>query len=129
VPSPLAVELAKWSSEFRTRWFNTDKRHKWSRFGRLFVAGLGAFVYLTCAAWTFARTDDYIDLFLNSATFERYVVVVVGIVVLFLFVAAILLGRFVVSQDGDGGPVRVFLSGVALPAVVVLIAKFSLWIF
>lgn len=129
VPGPLSQELAEWSREFRTRWFRSHKESEFSPGGRTALASMGAFVYLFLAAWHVSRTDPYFGLFLTSDTFQSIGSSFVFLAVLSLAGAAYFLGRLVVFQDSEGGPVRAFLGGVALPAVVVVIAKISLWIF
>ena len=127
VPSPISKELAAWSREFRTRWFR--RKHELPHDRRVIAASAGAFMYLFIAAWVVAGTDPFVGRILDSDRFQSYIFVLISCVFLVLGFAAYFLGRLVVSQDKDGGPVRAFLGGVALPALVVVIASTSLWIF
>ena len=129
MPGPLSQELAEWSREFRTRWFRDHEKFAWSRGGRLMVAAFGALVYLSFAVWTAAQKDKTIASFLDSNRLETYGILTVTLAATSVIIVAVMLGSFVVSQDDDAGPVRALLGGIALPAVVLLIVKFSLWIF
>ena len=86
-------------------------------------------LYLIMAVWTFANTNDLAGRILDSDRFINWVYYYFLAAFVLLALVALGLGRLLAFQDDRGGPIRIFLAGVALPAVVVLIAKVSLWIF
>ena len=129
MPGPISKELAAWSREFRTRWFRSHRKSELTHGLRANFATVGAFVYLLIAIGYLVGTEPYFSLLQKSTFFLRYGFASIFLAILVLVVPAYFLGRLVVFHDKDGGPVRAFLGGVALPAIVVVIARTSLWIF
>ena len=129
VPGPLSQELAEWSREFRTRWFRSHPETDLPHGRRKIVASVGAFVYLFLMAWYFLGREPYFSLILGSGTFLGFVAFAFFLAVLALGGSAYFLGGLVVFQDKNGGPVRAFLGGVALPAMVMAIMGLSLRFF
>lgn len=130
-PNPLWQELANWSYEFRSRWFR--KHQNQSIKGPRFFATMGAFVYLTSAVVYNFRQVPSIDRFRQEGSFfvsdylqDIFIILflILVIIVSFAYFVSILV---VTKRDSDAGPVRAFLSGIALPALVVLVMKVSLW--
>ena len=93
------------------------------------IATTGAFVYLLIAIVYLFGTEDYYEPLLQSRFFRLYAAIFVSLAFFLLFVPAYFLGRLVAFKDEKAGPVRAFLGGVALPAIVAVIARTSLWIF
>ena len=119
-------ELAKWLKEFRTRWFRkhapTKRSHRW----QFFVALLGALTYLSVIAINLAaRLADSMAISFFAKDFTFYLTIgFIGVVAAFF--AWMTTWR---RHEVDSGPVRVFLAGMAVPAVTFLFIKVGMWTF
>lgn len=124
--SPLAEELARVVNRLRAQWLPEEGEKTKELSGWRFIhAALGpAFFLYFFAAYTFDQRSPISDgqfasvaALVGPFDIARIASVLAG---------AVLFALLILFQRGKGGPVSVFLGGVAFPALAIWIAKSAL---
>lgn len=108
-------ELAKWIRNFREAWFEKSE-YEWNRLSQFIFAFLGALTFFAAFS-IFPNTDRTIPL-VAELFGVFYIQSLIAMIVFSAYFGIILAWR-----PRKTGPVRVYLSGVTLPALTMFIVS------
>ncbi len=111
-------ELGKLLRTLRKHWFSKMDR-RWSGPNRFVFTFLGAMTYMIAFAVFSVSRLPYLAFGADN-------LVVIGVYSVFLVVTGIFFGSIVAFRSTRAGPVRLYLAGLALPALVAFVIGYSL---
>ena len=112
--------VARILREVSEQWLHPPPEKDWGLFKRFLPAAAGSFTFFLFAPWTRVLEPEYLDRILPFGA------VVVGIQILIVAVGTLWFGYLASWGEHPRGPVRLYFTGMVLPALTMGIITVAL---